>query len=225
MKKYLIVVAGGKGLRMGQLIPKQFMLLCGRPILFHTLEAFHNYDPSIEIIIVLPEDQKTYWSELCDSYSFFISHQIATGGETRFDSVKNGLEKIPEGVLIAVHDGVRPLITRDVIERVFAEAEEKKAAYPVIPVTDSLRRYIENGDSMSVDRSKYCLVQTPQIFHSSLLKEAYNQNYQETFTDDISVVEAMDGCVPVMVEGSKKNLKITTSFDLVLAESLIKCKI
>ena len=225
MKKYLIVVAGGKGIRMGQLIPKQFMLLCGRPVLFHTLEAFYNYDSAIEIILVLPEEQRAYWKEVCDSYSFPIPHQVVAGGGTRFHSVKNGLENVPKGSLVAIHDGVRPLVPLDVIERTFVKAEKEKAAYPVIPVTDSLRKYATNSGSIFVDRSQYCLVQTPQVFHSSLLKESYNQSYQEAFTDDVSVVEAMGRCIPVMVEGSKENLKITTSSDLILVESLIKCKI
>jgi 2-C-methyl-D-erythritol 4-phosphate cytidylyltransferase len=225
MKKYLIVVAGGKGMRMNQAVPKQFMLMAGRPVLFHTLEAFYKTDPSMTILLVLPEDQKTYWKELCDSFRFSVSHEIVSGGETRFHSVKNGLEKVPEGVLVAVHDGVRPLVSRELIELAYTTADEKKAAYPVIPVTDSIRKYTDSSVSMPVDRSQYCLVQTPQVFHSDILKEAYEQKYREEFTDDVSVVESTGSCIPVMIEGHKDNIKITSPPDLIFAEALMQCRI
>ena len=224
MKKYLIIVAGGKGARMNQAVPKQFMLLGGRPVLFHTLEAFYEADPSSMIILVLPEDQKTYWKELCDSFQFSIPHEIVSGGQTRFHSVKNGLEKVPPDVLVAVHDGVRPLISKELIESAYAAAEKDKAAYPVIPLTDSIRKCTGLSTSVSEDRSLYRLVQTPQVFHSNILKEAYKQEYREAFTDDISVVEFAGSCTPVMIEGRKDNIKITTSSDLVVAEALIQCR-
>lgn len=224
MKKYVIVVAGGKGLRMGHALPKQFMLLAERPVLFHTLEAFYTSDSSIEIVLVLPKDQKAYWEELCSSFLFSVPHRIVFGGETRFHSVKNGLEVVPENALVAVHDGVRPMVSSQLIELSFETAQKEKAAYPVIPVTDSLRKYTDTNTSILVDRSQYCLVQTPQVFLSSLLKEAYKQEYNDAFTDDVSVVEAAGNCVPVMIEGDKNNLKITTASDLVFAEALIKCR-
>ena len=225
MKKSVIIVAGGKGLRMGAAIPKQFMLLAGRPVLFHTLEAFYAFDPDLEIVLVLPEDQQAYWKELCASFRFSIAHKVVTGGETRFHSVKNGLDSISGEALIAVHDGVRPLVSNRIIRMAYVMAEQCAAAYPVIPVTDSLREYAGLNESIPVDRSRYCLVQTPQIFRSDVLRKAYEQEYRNSFTDDVSVVEASGMAVPVMVEGDKENLKITTSSDLIIAEALMECRI
>lgn len=225
-KKYVIIVAGGKGLRMGGELPKQFMLLAGRPVLVHTIEAFYNYDPDINIIVVLPEDQRVYWSQVCKVYNVTIQHQVVNGGETRFHSVKNGLQLVDEDTVVAVHDGVRPLVSSELIAKVYEIAESEKGAYPVIPLVDSLRKYVSpKGKSRPVDRSKYCLVQTPQTFLSNVLKYAYKQEYKEKFTDDVSVVEDVKNCVPVMIEGTQKNIKITTPIDLKIAEALIKCRI
>ena len=225
MKKSVIIVAGGKGLRMGAAIPKQFMLLAGRPVLFHTLEAFYAFDPDLEIVLVLPEDQQAYWKELCASFRFSIAHKVVMGGETRFHSVKNGLDSISGEALIAVHDGVRPLVSNRIIRIAYVMAEQYAAAYPVVPVTDSLREYAGLNESIPVDRLRYCLVQTPQIFRSDVLRKAYEQEYRNSFTDDVSVVEAAGMAVPVMVEGDKENLKITTSSDLIIAEALMECRI
>jgi len=219
--KQVIIVAGGKGLRMGGDIPKQFMLLEGRPVLMHTIQAFYDYDSEIHIILVLPHEQITYWETLCTDYNFSIPHQIVSGGETRFHSVKNGLAVIKtNNALIGIHDGVRPLVDKELIARVYEQAELKGAAYPVVPVTDSIRK-----GNVAVDRSQYFLVQTPQVFKADILIEAYKQEYKTEFTDDVSVVETSGICRPIMVEGSRKNIKITTSIDLIIVQALMKCKI
>ena len=223
MKKQVIIVAGGKGLRMGVDIPKQFLLLDGRPILMHTIEAFYNYDCSIDIIVVIPEDQHSFWRNLCDAYKFDIKHLIVAGGETRFHSVKNGLKFVDECSLVAIHDGVRALVTKDIIARTYDVAERCKMACPAISLTDSLRRIL-NGKNSGVDRSAYCLVQTPQVFISNKLLCAYQQDYSDEFTDDVSVVEAHRRCRPMLVEGSPENIKITTPLDLAIAETIIKLR-
>jgi 2-C-methyl-D-erythritol 4-phosphate cytidylyltransferase len=225
--KYVIIVAGGKGLRMGGNISKQFMLLEDRPVLIHTIQAFYDYDPEIHIILVLPREQIVYWENLCTDYGFSIPHQIVSGGETRFHSVKNGLAVIRTSkALIAVHDGVRPLIDKDLIDSIYTQADSDGGAYPAIPVVDSMRQLSDDSKTIiSVDRSKYFFVQTPQIFRSDILLAAYKQEYQTGFTDDVSVVESSGICRPVMVKGNRENIKITTPFDLVIAQALMKCKI
>ncbi|KAA6301798.1 MAG: putative 2-C-methyl-D-erythritol 4-phosphate cytidylyltransferase 2 [Candidatus Ordinivivax streblomastigis] len=220
--KYVIVVAGGKGLRMGTDIPKQFLLLNGKPVLMHTLEAFQDYDSQIRLILVLPGEQQNYWRELCKQYHFQLEHQIVSGGETRFHSVQNGLKFVTESDWVAVHDGVRPLAGKSLIAGVFDMAEKEKAAYPAIPVVDTLREKSEDGAYRVVDRSHYFLVQTPQVFASEVLLSAYQTEYSETFTDDVSVVEASGLCCPKMIEGKRENIKITTPVDLLIAEALLK---
>lgn len=229
MRKYVLIIAGGKGLRMGGDLPKQFIPLEGKPVLMHTLEAFHRWDASAELVLVLPEDHQSYWNMLCREIGCKVPHRIASGGETRFHSVRNGLQFLSEEigntsgrnekVLIAVHDGVRPFVSSEVIAACFDEAEKSGAAIPVIPMIDSLRETDEKG-SHPVDRSRYFAVQTPQVFCSELLLKAYGQEFSALFTDDASVVEAM-GEVIHMVTGNRENIKITTPFDLLVAESLI----
>lgn len=229
MRKYVLIVAGGKGLRMGGDLPKQFIPLEGKPVLMHTLEAFHRWDASAELVLVLPEDHQSYWNMLCREIGCKVPHRIANGGETRFHSVRNGLQFLSEEigntsgrnekVLIAVHDGVRPFVSSEVIAACFDEAEKSGAAIPVIPMIDSLRETDEKG-SHPVNRSRYFAVQTPQVFCSELLLKAYGQEFSALFTDDASVVEAM-GEVIHMVTGNRENIKITTPFDLLVAESLI----
>lgn len=219
MRRTVVIVAGGKGLRMGTDIPKQFLPVGGMPVLMRTINAFHNFDADMDIILVLPSDQQGYWSELCREYSFCTPHRIADGGETRFHSVRNGLALAADGGLIAVHDGVRPFVTAEVIERCFAEAEQKKAVIPVIPVVDTVRQLVDGG-SVTVSRDLYRLVQTPQTFDAALLKEAYRQPYTPHFTDDASVVEAF-GHEVTLVEGCRENIKITTQFDLKVAEAIL----
>ena len=218
MRKHVIIVAGGKGLRMGGDVPKQFLPVHGKPVLMRTLEAFYAYDPSIHIILVLPVSQQAYWKELCREFNFELSHDIADGGETRFQSVKNGLELVEGEGLVGVHDGVRPFVSQDVMARCYKEALEKKAVIPVIGVVETVRHLIGEG-SVTVPRDQYKLVQTPQVFDASLLRRAYGQEYTDFFTDDASVVEALGGKV-YLVEGNRENIKLTTPFDLKLAEVL-----
>jgi len=225
ISNYIIIVAGGKGLRTGWDLPKQFMLLNGRPVLMHTIAAFHEYDPSMHIVLVLPEEHTAHWSQLCNDFKFDIPCQVLTGGSTRFHSVRKGLEKVERGTLVGVHDGVRPLIDRQLIAKVYAMAAERKGAFPVIPLVDSIRELENPEESHAVDRSKYRLVQTPQVFHSDILIDAYKQDYEADFTDDVSVVEAAQTIRPVMVEGNPNNIKITTAIDMMLAETLMKCRI
>ena len=220
---YIIIVAGGKGLRMGGDIPKQFMEIGGEPVLMRTLKRFREYAEKLNIILVLPHDQQDYWQQLCEQYHFDVVHQVVDGGESRFASSKNGLNAIPddeEGV-VGIHDGVRPFVSVDVIERCYEMAREEYACIPVLPVTDTLRYVDAHGSGKNVLRSDYRIVQTPQTFDIALLKQAFNRPYQENFTDDASVVEAL-GCQVQMVEGNRENIKITTPFDLIVAEGLIK---
>jgi 2-C-methyl-D-erythritol 4-phosphate cytidylyltransferase len=218
MKKHIIIVAGGKGLRMGGDIPKQFLPVCGKPVLMRTLEAFHVYDASIHLILVLPVSQQAYWKQLCEEYQFNLAHEIADGGETRFHSVKNGLALIKEDGLVGVHDGVRPFVSQEVIARCYDEALSLKAVIPVIGVVETVRHLTEGG-SETVPRDQYKLVQTPQVFDVALLRRAYEQTYTDMFTDDASVVEALGENV-YLVEGNRENIKLTTPFDLKLAELL-----
>lgn len=220
MKKYALIVAGGKGLRMGAELPKQFLPLGdGKPVLMYTLEAFHSYDPQIEIILVLPEEQQSFWNNLCKERRFTLPHIIASGGETRFHSVRNGLACIKEEGLVGVHDGVRPFVSTEVIARCYAAAATNKAAIPVVEIVETMR-YLTPPTSKTVNRNEYRLVQTPQVFDVSLLKEAYSQQYTPLFTDDASVVEAM-GIAVTLVQGNRENIKITTPFDLKIATILI----
>lgn len=223
MSDYIIVVAGGKGLRMGGDIPKQFLPVNGRPVLMRTLERFREYDEDINIILVLPKAQQDYWRKLCTEYDFHIPHQIADGGATRFHSVQNGLKLIPDTAqgIVGVHDGVRPFVSTDVIRHCYEAARTCKAVIPVTPVVETLRHINADGSGDNVLRSDYRLVQTPQTFDIQLLKQANKQQYRESFTDDASVVEGI-GQKVTMVEGNRENIKITTPFDLVIAEALCK---
>lgn len=228
MKKYVLIVAGGKGLRMGGELPKQFIPMRGKPILMHTLDAFHRWDAEAGLVLVLPEDHQAYWRMLCKELGCPVPHRVVNGGETRFHSVRNGLafiskevEKLPEGanrVLVGVHDGVRPFVTPDVIRECFFQADQSGAAIPVIPVVDSLREFTGSG-SRPVDRSRYLAVQTPQVFNYEWLRKAYDRSYSPLFTDDASVVETV-GYPVVTVSGNRENIKITTPFDLLVAEAL-----
>jgi len=218
--RYAIVVAGGKGARMGTAVPKQFLLLSGKPLLMHTMEAFHKADPEIKLILVLPESQQAYWQELCTKYDFGMTYQIVNGGETRFESVKNGLAMTGDEGLVAVHDGVRPFINADLIERCFEAAKEFGAAVPVTELTESIRR-LDGETSFSVHRETFRSVQTPQVFRLEILKKSYESPYRESFTDDASVVEA-SGYKVELVKGLVENIKITTTLDLLLAEQMKK---
>ena len=225
MKRYIIIVAGGKGLRMGSNVPKQFMLLNGKPLVMTTIENLCAMDVTLRIILVLPKEQLQLWDELCAEYSFTIPGTVVTGGTTRFHSVQNGLAAIeePEEALVGVHDGVRPFLAMKVYDELFREAAINGAVIPVVAVHDSMRRFIGGqGATESVPRDRYRLVQTPQVFKLSILRKAYEQRYLEQFTDDASVVEAMGEFVHI-VEGNRENIKITTPFDFVLAKAIVEC--
>ena len=217
--EYALIVAGGKGLRMGGELPKQFLPIGGKPVLMRTLEAFYAYNPEIHIILVLPHSQQSYWTELCAEHSFSLPHTVADGGETRFHSVKNGLALVRESGLVGVHDGVRPFVSVDVIRNCYDLAETRKAVIPVIDVVETVR-HLTGNSSETVSRNDYKLVQTPQVFDTELLKRAYTQEFTPFFTDDASVVEAMG--VPVyLAEGNRENIKITTPFDLKIGSALL----
>lgn len=218
---YVIIVAGGKGLRMGSDIPKQFLPIGGKPVLMRTLERFRAYSADLQIILVLPEAQQDYWRQLCEEYHFDVEYQLANGGQTRFHSVQNGLALVPddaEGV-VGVHDGVRPFPSIEVIKNCYETARTAKAVIPVIPVVETVR-HLEKEGSVTVPRDEYKLVQTPQTFDIQLLKAANRQPYNDGFTDDASVVESY-GHEITLVEGNRENIKITTPYDLKIAEVLI----
>ena len=216
----VIIVAGGKGLRMGGDIPKQFLPIGGKPILMRTIERFLQYDASMQVVLVLPESQQDYWRTLCDEYHFSQPYTLANGGETRFHSVKNGLAKVsPDAQLIGVHDGVRPFVSLDTIRATYEEAARSEAVVPVIEVVETVRQLVD-GKSVTVPRSDYRLVQTPQVFSSSLFRQAYTQPYTDFFTDDASVVERF-GHPVTLVPGNRENIKITTPFDLTIANAMI----
>ena len=222
MKAYAVIVAGGKGLRMGGDVPKQFLPIGGKPVLMHTIEAFRKALDGVTIVLVLPAEQHDYWQKLCKDYGFHSPELIAKGGETRFHSVKNGLALLPDDLeaVVGVHDGVRPFVSKETIRRCFAAASEGKAVVPVVPVVETVRQILPDGKSVTRPRDEYRLVQTPQTFPLTLLKEAYQQPFSETFTDDASVVEALGKDI-VMIEGNRENIKITTPSDLRIAESQI----
>ena len=218
---YVVIVAGGKGLRMGGEKPKQFQDLKGRPVLMHTLERFREALPEGKLILVLPESWMTMWRDLCHRHAFDIDHELVKGGDTRFHSVKNGLDAIrgEEGV-VAVHDGVRPFVAVDVIRECVKQALTGACVVPVIAPVESVR--LKQGDTdrtQSIDRNLCLLVQTPQVFPLNRLRQAYSQPYQSLFTDDASVVEADGGQVEV-VEGNRENIKLTTPFDWAVAQLL-----
>ena len=221
-KDYIIIVAGGKGQRMGSSVPKQFLLLCGKPVLMHTIEAFHSYSTSLEIILGLPEEQQTHWKELCEEYGFTTPHTVVSGGSTRFESSRNGISIIPDDAdgVVGIHDGVRPLVSAAVIDRCYESARENYAAIPVMPLTDTLRFVGESGCGRNVLRSDYVIVQTPQVFDIALAKRAFSLPYKESFTDDASVVEDL-GCQVSVVEGCRENIKLTTPFDMKVAEAIL----
>jgi 2-C-methyl-D-erythritol 4-phosphate cytidylyltransferase len=226
---YVIIVAGGKGLRMGGDIPKQFLPIGGKPVLMRTLERFREYSADLQIILVLPEAQQDYWQQLCKENHFEVAYQLANGGQTRFHSVQNGLALVPddaEGV-VGVHDGVRPFASIEVIRNCYETARTAKAVIPVIPIVETVR-HLNNAQctmhhaqsSHTVPRDEYRLVQTPQTFDIQLLKAANRQPYNDGFTDDASVVESYGHAI-TLVEGNRENIKITTPYDIKIAEVLI----
>ena len=224
MNRCVIITAGGRGQRMGGATPKQFALIGGRPVLMRSVERFYAWDAGAEIIVAIPQDAREYWTELCAEYDFAVPHRTVDGGSTRFHSVKNALSTITgdDSSLVAVHDAARPFVTVDVIASCFAAAEVHGAAIPATALTDSIRERDGNtGRSRSVDRTKFVAVQTPQVFGLGLLRRGYAEEYRPEFTDDASVVEAL-GARVFMVEGNAANIKLTTPFDLQIAELLLK---
>lgn len=221
MRKFVIIVAGGKGLRMGGDIPKQFLPISGKPILMRTIERFFEYDSQIQVVLVLPQDHFDYWKNLCEEYKFNLPHTLIAGGATRYHSVKNGLMSIAcsENDLVAVHDGVRPFVSVDTIAETFEKASQFGAVIPVIDSVDSLREVV-GTKSQARDRSAYKLVQTPQSFTYKVLRQAYDLDYRDAFTDDASVVEAA-GFDVTLVKGNRENIKITTTYDLKIASVLV----
>ena len=219
MEKYVIIVAGGSGKRMGGELPKQFLLVSGKPILMHTVESFARVSEDFKFILVLPEAHFSTWNALVDEYNFTIPVTLVSGGAERFFSVKNALAHVPEGALVAVHDGVRPFASKETINEAFTLASEKGAAVPVIDEVDSLRRVL-SGASQAVNRAEYKRVQTPQVFKSTILKNAYDQEFSCAFTDDASVVESIGHSI-TLTTGNVENIKITTPHELLLAEALI----
>jgi 2-C-methyl-D-erythritol 4-phosphate cytidylyltransferase len=218
MNLYALIVAGGTGSRMGANVPKQFLELAGKPVLMRTIERFRSFDVSIKVITVLPEDQLGYWEELQKKYSFSIPNIVVKGGPARFFSVKNGLDKVEDNSLVAIHDGVRPLVSTDTIKRCFDAAEKFGNAVPVISPTDSLRMITEQGN-IPVNRQYLRIIQTPQVFDSKLIKKAYLQDYSPDFTDDAMLLEKTGETIH-LVEGNRENLKITNPGDMAVAEAL-----
>lgn len=217
MKYFAIIVAGGSGTRMNAELPKQFLLLHGKPILMHTITAFAACTLKPEIILVLNIHQHQYWERLCKEYNFDIPHQLVSGGQERFHSVNNGLKAIKGNGIVAVHDAVRPLISPELIRRCFEAAAEKGNAVVGVQPTDSIRRIDVNGRSEAINRNMVALIQTPQAFESKLLRKAYQQPFRNDFTDDASVVERM-GTEIHLIEGERSNIKITFKEDMEIAK-------
>lgn len=221
MRKHVIIVAGGSGTRMKQVLPKQFIEISGKPIVVHTIEAFLAYDPHIHLILVLPESHLTTWNTVKKDYLQQVSVDVAIGGSTRFQSVSSGLDQVDNG-LVAIHDAVRPLISTEVIARSFESADQYGSGVVMVPMKDSVREIHGDGSSFR-DRSKYLAVQTPQTFQAELIKLAFEQGESPLFTDDASVYESAGHQVKI-VSGEYSNIKITTPEDLIIATALLNKK-
>lgn len=220
-KRYAIIVAGGSGKRFGSDMPKQFLPLEGKPVLMHTIEKFDQAGATI--VVVLPAEHQEMWMAMCKESNFAVTHTIATGGNTRFESVKNGIaaiEGLADGDLVAVHDGVRPLVSVEMINRCYNTAQETSSAIPVVNPNDSIRQVMDDGTSRQLLRSSLRAVQTPQTFKAELLRGAYDVDESPLFTDDASVVESAGNKV-TLVEGEVSNIKITTPIDMVVAKALL----
>lgn len=222
MKKYAVIVAGGKGVRMGSAVPKQFLLLNGQPILYHTIKAFTDAYADVHLVLVLPSDQLSYAQMVLQSFPERIDVTIVAGGETRYHSVQNGLKVVEGESIVFVHDGVRPLVTTDLIHRCYEQAVEKGSAIPAVAVADSMR-IIEDDESRPIDREMMRIIQTPQTFRSEFILPAFEQEYQVSFTDEATVVEANGGIV-FLADGEKGNIKVTTPEDMIVAEALLKAR-
>jgi len=221
-KEYALIVAGGKGTRIRSNLPKQFLDLNGKPVLLHTLEAFYRYSRNITVVLVLPEDDLNTWKTICIQHQFTRPVIIQKGGDTRFQSVKNGLAKIEGDGLVAIHDGVRPLVSEDIIGASFRLAAVHQSAVAAVRLKESIRMTDQNN-TKAMDRSRYRLIQTPQTFVVSLIRKAYEMKEDPGLTDDASVAE-QSGHVISLFEGSYENIKITTAEDMVMAEALMRIK-
>ena len=219
MDRYALIVAGGAGRRMGSAIPKQFLELAGKPVLMRTAERFYAFDPSIRIIIVLPREQFAYWNELVILHSFSLKHSLAEGGPSRFESVRNGLALVEDDSLVAIHDGVRPLVSTATIGNCFATAAEYGNAIPSVSPADSVRM-VTGAGNMPVNRQFLRLIQTPQVFNARLIKGAYTAEFNPEFTDDAMVLEKTGEEIR-LVKGNRENIKITNPEDLIIAETLL----
>jgi len=220
MKKYAIIVAGGTGTRMQGEVPKQFMLLCGKPVILYSIEAFITFDPAIQIILVIHPDYIELWEKLVAEFKISVPFQLAEGGKTRFDSVKNGLKLIDSAGFVAIHDAARPVIDKGFLQQIFSAAEQKGSAVPGIALNDTIRR-IDGDTSHQLDRTFLRAIQTPQIFRISELQRAYQQLYQPIFTDDASVMQSA-GFPVHLANGRSGNIKITHYQDIALAEVLLE---
>jgi 2-C-methyl-D-erythritol 4-phosphate cytidylyltransferase len=219
MKKYAIIVAGGSGTRMGGSLPKQFMLLRDKPVLYYTLSTFIESYNDLQVILVLPMEYTDMGQEIIDAFFDKERIRITAGGDTRFQSVKNGLALVEEESVVFVHDGVRCLLTKDLIHRCYQQAVETGTAIPAIPSKDSIRLITEEGNA-AFDRNKVMLIQTPQTFHSKIIVPAFQIDYKDKFTDEATVAEAY-GMKVSLVEGEETNIKITRPVDLLLAEQIL----
>lgn len=222
MIQYALIVAGGSGSRMQSDIPKQFITIGNKPILLHTLEAFYRYNQQMQIILVLPAEQIAHWKEARKTYNCQVPHAIVEGGNSRFQSVKNGLILVPPEAMVAIHDGVRPFVSQETLGKGFTTAAEAGSAITSVPLKESIRRITAKGNKAE-NRNEFCLIQTPQTFRAQLIKEAYRQAENEQFTDCASVAEAAGNSI-TLISGSYENIKITTPEDLLLAETLLKRK-
>ena len=221
MKRALVLVAGGAGLRMGGEIPKQYLKLAGKPIIVHVLEKFLRFDPLMEVVVVMASSHRDYWDKIQESFLWAKGVKLTEGGESRYDSVKNGLKQIEDQRVVGIHDAVRPLVSVSALDRCYASALEHGSGIPVIDMEDSVRILQEDAGSRRIDRTLLRRVQTPQVFLSGKIKKAYEQFNDPSFTDDASVYESMYGEV-TLVEGNRENIKITTPADMKLAEGLIQ---
>ncbi len=223
MKEYLIIVAGGTGKRFDSKTPKQFLNIAGEPLLMHTISVFYNYSKGLEIFLVLPLEYFNYWKNLCLENKFEINHRLVEGGNERFYSVKNALKFIPDESFVTIHDGVRPLVDQTTIKNCFSEAKKFGNAIPVAKINDSVRQLGDEGKSKAIDRNKLRIIQTPQTFYSKKIKNAYLQEFDESFTDDASVLESMGEEIH-LIEGNPENIKVTRKNDLLFAEVFLKIK-
>ncbi len=223
MDTYLLLTAGGYGTRMNTGLPKQFIPINGLPVLMRSIKIFHEFDPRIKKILVLPEEFVSLWKDLCTEFNFDIDHQIVRGGKERFFSVQNGLRMVPDHSIVLIHDGVRPLVNNDTIERVIETTSKLGNAIPYIDVNQTVRKSMRNGKNIKLNRQNLHLIQTPQGFKSELIKSAYNHVFRKSFTDDASVLEATGEKIN-LVKGNYTNIKITHPADIIIAEALLNAQ-